>query len=163
MIWRYIFSICVCSKGSNSLHPMHTKLQCAHLNEVPTHGKKMCRLTMVDSVDHDVVRDPLYGFTPLWLGGGTSQGTGRGFVSNFRDCFVWTLNKHHFLPYNSGDHFRDPAKKQSKLCQPSKYMGCIKVISGRSKRSQNKQQTPMPKVSSAVNVQEGGRVECEHG
>ena len=75
----------------------------------------MCRLTMVDSVDHDVAGEPLYGFTPLWLGGGTSQGTGRGFVSNFRDCFVWTLNKHHFLPYNSGDHFRDPAKNNQNI------------------------------------------------
>ena len=43
---------------------------CTFKHNVPTHGKKMCGLTMVDSVDHDEGGDPLYGFTPLWLEGG---------------------------------------------------------------------------------------------
>ena len=61
---------------SKALESVDTKLQCAHIYDVPTHGKKMC-LTMVDSVDHDEAGDPLYGFTPLWLGGGWDKSRDR--------------------------------------------------------------------------------------
>ena len=82
---------------------------------------------------------------------GQVKGQGGSLSPILGDCFVWTLNKHHFHPHNWGRHFQAPAKTCC-ICQPSKvYGGGIKVISsGGSKRSQNKQQTPMLKVSPAV-------------
>ena len=81
---------------------------------MPSHGKKT-QLTRVDRVDHDQAGDPLFGFTPPLVRGWDKSGDREGPLSPILgDCFVWILNKHHFHPDNSEDHFRDPPKRQSK-------------------------------------------------